>query len=36
VTIEARQGDTLAHARALLKRTTNATEWPVVIWQTVE
>jgi general secretion pathway protein K len=36
VTIEARQGGTLARARALLRRTSSAAEWPIVIWQTVE
>jgi general secretion pathway protein K len=36
VTIEARQGDTLARARALLKRSTTTSEWPIVVWQTVE
>jgi len=36
VSIEARQGDTLARARALLKRSLVAGEWPVVIWQTIE
>ena len=36
VSIEARQGDTLARARAMLKRSTVAGEWPVIIWQTVE
>ena len=36
VTIEARQGDTLARARALLKRSSTPGEWPLVIWQTVE
>jgi general secretion pathway protein K len=36
VSIEARQGDTLARARALLKRSSVAGEWPVVVWQTVE
>ena len=36
VTIEAIQGDTLARARALLKRSGTATEWPIVVWQTVE
>jgi general secretion pathway protein K len=36
VSIEAQQGDTLARARALLKRSSTAGEWPVVIWQTVE
>ena len=35
VSIEARQGDTLARARALLKRAAGQT-WPVVVWQTVE
>jgi len=35
VTIEARQGDTVARARALLKRA-NAPDWPAVVWQTVE
>jgi general secretion pathway protein K len=34
VTIEARQGATLARARALLRR--GAGEWPVVVWQLVE
>jgi len=36
VTIEARQGDTLARARALLHRAANTAEWPSVVWQTVE
>ena len=36
VSIEAQQGDTLARARALLKRSSTAGEWPVVVWQTVE
>ena len=36
VTIEARQGDTSARARAMLKRSANPSEWPVVVWQTVE
>jgi general secretion pathway protein K len=36
VSIEARQGDTLARARALLKRAGTAGEWPVVVWQIVE
>ena len=36
VSIEARQGDTLARARALLKRTPAARTWPVVVWQVVE
>jgi general secretion pathway protein K len=36
VSIEARQGDTLARARAMLKRSATAGEWPVVVWQTVE
>ena len=36
VSIEARQGETLARARALLKRSTGAGEWPAVVWQTVE
>jgi general secretion pathway protein K len=36
VTIEAIQGDTLARARALLKRSGAGTEWPIVVWQTVE
>jgi general secretion pathway protein K len=36
VSIEARQGDTLARARAMLKRSSTPGEWPVVIWQTVE
>jgi general secretion pathway protein K len=36
VSIEARQGDTLARARALLRRSTIGGEWPVVVWQTVE
>ena len=30
------EGDTLARARALLKRSGTATEWPLVVWQTVE
>jgi len=36
VSIEARQGDTLARARALLKRSSIAGEWPIVVWQIVE
>ena len=36
VSIEARQGDTVARARALFKRSAAATEWPTVVWQTVE
>jgi general secretion pathway protein K len=36
VTIDARQGDTRARARALLKRSTVANEWPIVVWQVVE
>jgi general secretion pathway protein K len=36
VSIEARQGDTVAHARALLRRSTTAAQWPGVVWQTVE
>ena len=36
VSIEARQGDTLARARALLKRSSTAGEWPIVVWQIVE
>jgi type II secretory pathway component PulK len=36
VTIEARQGETLARARAMLKRASSVGEWPIVVWQTVE
>ena len=36
VSIEARQGDTVAHARALLRRSTTSGQWPGVVWQTVE
>jgi general secretion pathway protein K len=36
VSIEARQGDTVARARALLQRSGTAGEWPTVVWQTVE
>jgi len=36
VSIEARQGETLARARALLKRAASGTDWPSVVWQTVE
>jgi general secretion pathway protein K len=36
VSIEARQGDTVAHARALLRRSATAAQWPSVVWQTVE
>jgi general secretion pathway protein K len=36
VSIEARQGDTTARARALFKRSTTASEWPAVVWQTIE
>jgi general secretion pathway protein K len=34
VSVEARQGTTLARARALLRRAGNA--WPVIVWQVVE
>jgi general secretion pathway protein K len=34
VTVRARQGQAIAQARALLKRTRGA--WPVVVWQTIE
>jgi general secretion pathway protein K len=36
VSIEARQGDTVARARALFRRSAVATEWPTVVWQTIE
>jgi general secretion pathway protein K len=36
VTIEARQSDTVARARALLRRSTAPMAWPDVVWQTVE
>jgi general secretion pathway protein K len=36
VTIEARQGDTVARARALFRRSATTTEWPTVVWQTIE
>jgi len=36
VTIEARQGDTRARARALIRRSSTTTDWPLVVWQTVE
>jgi len=36
VSIEARQGETLARARAMLKRAASGSEWPSVVWQTVE
>jgi general secretion pathway protein K len=36
VSIEARQGDTLARARAMLTRSATPGSWPVVVWQTVE
>jgi len=36
VSIEARQGDTVARGRALFKRATASTEWPTVVWQTIE
>jgi len=36
VSIEARQGDTVAHARALLRRSPTPPQWPSVVWQTVE
>ncbi|HEV2979012.1 MAG TPA: type II secretion system minor pseudopilin GspK [Casimicrobiaceae bacterium] len=36
VTIEARQSDTVARARALLRRSTAPRAWPDVVWQTVE
>ena len=34
VTVEARQGETIARARALLHRA--GSQWPVVVWQVVE
>jgi type II secretory pathway component PulK len=36
VTIDARQGDTRARARALIRRSSTTTDWPFVVWQTVE
>ncbi|HEY7945583.1 MAG: type II secretion system minor pseudopilin GspK [Burkholderiales bacterium] len=36
VSIEARQGDTVARARALLRRSPLANTWPLVVWQVVE
>ena len=36
ISIEARQGDTIARARALLRRAGSGSAWPVVVWQTVE
>jgi general secretion pathway protein K len=36
VSIEARQGDTVARARALLRRASTAGQWPSVVWQTIE
>jgi general secretion pathway protein K len=36
VTIDALQGDTRARARALIRRSNTTTDWPIVIWQTVE
>ena len=36
VSIEARQADTIARARAMVKRSSTPGEWPVVVWQTVE
>ena len=36
VSIEARQGDTVARARALFRRSAAAAEWPTVVWQTIE
>lgn len=36
VTIDAQQGDTVARARALLKRSAAPGAWPYVVWQTVE
>ncbi len=36
VSIEARQGDTLARARALLQRAPAANTWPLVVWEVVE
>ena len=36
VSIEARQGDTLARARALLRRVPAANSWPIVVWEVVE
>ena len=34
VSVRARQGDTVAQARALLRR--DGREWPIVVWQTLE
>jgi general secretion pathway protein K len=36
VSIEAHQGDTVARARALLKRSIVPAQWPAVVWQTLE
>lgn len=34
VTVRARQGETVAQARALIERTSEA--WPAIVWQTIE
>lgn len=34
VSVRARQGETLAQARALLRR--DGRDWPIVVWQTIE
>jgi general secretion pathway protein K len=36
VTVEARQGTTIARARALLHRGTSRSTWPEVVWEVVE
>jgi general secretion pathway protein K len=36
VSVEARQGTTLARARALLQRASSGRTWPTVVWQVVE
>jgi general secretion pathway protein K len=36
VTIEARQGATLARGHALLQRSSIVGQWPTIVWQTVE
>jgi hypothetical protein len=34
VSVRARQGETLAQARAVLRR--DGRDWPIVVWQTLE
>jgi len=36
ISVEARQGSTVARARALLRRNSGGSAWPAIVWQSIE